>query len=466
VESASALAVESHSIDFVPLAERYGTPTRLFTIWFSINLSIVCAAVGALASSYGLGMGWTILGLALGNAVGTIFMAAHSAQGPHLGVPQMVQSRAQFGVYGAGLPLFAVVITYTLYTAADGLLIEGSLGGLLGVGSTAALVLFGAITLVLAYVGYELIHRMGAILTVLSGLLFAAATCAIATRPGAALAPAAIHGAFAPAALMLTVTQAAAWTLSFGPYVADYSRYLPASERASTTFWYTGLGCFLGASLTMAFGVYLGFTFPGLIADPGTAVADVFGRWRPLVQAMIVIGVLEGNVMNLYSAYMSTVTIFSGLRQMQRIGKPAKFLVMALLMAAATLVSVLAQDDFQAYFGDILSAMLYLLVPWSAINLADYYLVRRGRYLIADLYRPGGQYGAFRWHTIGIYGLGILVQVPFMSLSLYKGPVAQLLGADLAWLPALLIPGALYVLAERRALARAGDPALLSRSDT
>ena len=138
------LSVESHSIDFVPLGERYGTPRRLFTVWFSVNLSVVCAAVGTLVAGYGLPVAWTIAGLVIGNAVGTIFMAAHSAQGPHLGVPQMVQSRAQFGVYGAGLPLVAVVITYTLYTAADGLLVEGSLGGLLGVGNTAALLVSSA----------------------------------------------------------------------------------------------------------------------------------------------------------------------------------------------------------------------------------------------------------------------------------------------------------------------------------
>ena len=43
-----SLAVESHSIDFVPLDERYGTPLRLFTIWISIQLSIVCATLNAM----------------------------------------------------------------------------------------------------------------------------------------------------------------------------------------------------------------------------------------------------------------------------------------------------------------------------------------------------------------------------------------------------------------------------------
>ena len=451
------LSIESHSIDYVPAAERYGTPLRLFTIWFSINLSIVCAAVGTIASGYGLSLCWSIAGLAIGNAIGSVFMAAHSAQGPHLGVPQMIQSRAQFGVLGAGLPLIAVVITYLLYTAADGLLVEGSFRALLPMSNATALVVFGAITLIIAYVGYELIHRLGVFVMVLSGLLFAVTVCVL-IRHGATPAMA---GASAPthvnaSALMLTITQSAAWSLSFGPYVADYSRYLPQSTSASKTFWFTGVGCFLGASSIMAFGVYLGFTDPLLVADPGTAITQAFGSGRGLVRILIIVGVLEGNVMNLYSAYMSSATIFSGLQRMQRIGKLLKFVIMIALIAIATLVSVVAQDDFQTYFGDILNAMIYLLVPWSAINLADYYVVRRGNYVIADFFRRDGQYGAFRWRTIAVYLFGIAVQVPFMSLSFFKGPIAEKIGADLAWLPGLLIPAALYVITERRASFR--DP--------
>jgi NCS1 family nucleobase:cation symporter-1 len=467
-----ALKVEGHSIDFVPLGERYGSPARLFTVWFSVNLSVVCAAVGTLAAGYGLPLAWTVAGLAIGNAVGTIFMAAHSAQGPHLGVPQMVQSRAQFGVIGAGLPLVAVVITYTLYSAADGLLVQGAIGDALGIPHSLAMALFSLATLLVAYVGYELIHRMGVALTVLSGLLFAAAAWLLfANASAAAPAAGAVAGAvagtiaagtnglargFAMPALMLTITQAAAWSLSYGPYVADYSRYLPANVRTSTTFWTTGLGCFLGSTLIMAFGVWLGASFPDRAADPTGAMTDLFGAWRPLARALVVTGVLFGNVMNIYSAYMSTATIFSGLRRMQRIGKGVKFAVMALLVTISTVVAVASQDHFDTYFGDILNAMIYLLAPWSAINLADYYIVRRGRYSIPDLFRREGEYGSWRWHTIAIFLLGVAAQAPFMSLSFYQGWVAQRIGADLAWLPGLLLPAVFYVAVERRVLARRG----------
>lgn len=452
MNDSASLAVESHSIDFVPLTERYGTPLRLFTIWISIQLSIVCAAVGTIVSGYGLTLPAAIAGLAIGNAIGSVFMAAHSAQGPHLGVPQMIQSRAQFGVLGAGLPLIAVVLTYLLYTAADGLLVEGSFRALLPIGNTSALVIFGVVTLLIAYVGYELIHRVGVFVMVLSGLLFVIAAWLLLRQPlPVADVPAATAGSMpgTAAAFMLAVTQSAAWTLSFGPYVADYSRYLPASVSASRTFWYTGLGCFLGATLIMAFGVVLGFHYPALIADPGGAIAESFGSGRTLVRVLIIIGVLEGNVMNLYSAYMSTATIFSGLKRMQRIGPALKFAVMTALIAIATLLSVIAQDDFARYFGDTLNAMIYLLVPWSAINLADYYVVRKGDYLIADLFRRDGLYGAFQWRTIAVYLAGIAIQIPFMSLSFFKGAVAQAIGADLAWAPGLVVPAALYIIIRR-----------------
>jgi purine-cytosine permease-like protein len=60
-----------------------------------------------------------------------------------------------------------------------------------------------------------------------------------------------------------------------------------------------------------------------------------------------------------------------------------------------------------------------------------------------------GEYGSFRWKTLGVYLVSILSQVPFMSLSFYAGPVERLVGADIAWLPGTVIPTVLYIWAER-----------------
>lgn len=443
-----AVAIETHGIEYVPDAERYGRPARLFSIWFSINLSIVCLTVGTLGVFAGLSLGWVIAALVLGNGIGTVFMAAHSAQGPHLGVPQMIQSRAQFGVLGAALPLIAVVITYLLYTAADGVVVRDTVKTLLGVGDGAAITGFGLVTLVIAFVGYELIHRLGAVLAVVSFILLAAAAVLVVRgTPELVILGPPPH--FSSALFMVTVTQAAAWSLSFGPYVADYSRYLPSTVSTSSTFWLTGLGNFLGATLVMAFGAYLASAHAGIARDPGTGLAGLFGVLAYPVRILIVLGVLQGNVMNLYSAYMSSATIFTGVHGMTRIGVGGKLVLMTGLAAIATAIAIVTQYQFDAYFSDMLSAMVYLLVPWSAINLTDYYLVRRGRYSIPDLFRVDGMYGRYQWPVIGAYLVSVALQIPFMQLSFFTGAIARILGADMAWVPGLIIPGVLYYCIER-----------------
>jgi NCS1 family nucleobase:cation symporter-1 len=446
------VALEQRTIDFVPLSERYGTPRRLFTIWFSCNLTILGVAAGTLGVSRGLSFPWAVLASALGNAVGSIFVAAHSAQGPTLGIPQMIQSRAQFGVLGASIPLAAVILTYLLYSAADGLVIQGTLRALLAVSNTGALLIFALATLLIAFVGYELIHRLGAALTFISAALFLAVAYLVIERHGthSVALTSTVDGYNGPL-FVLTLTQAGAWALSYGPYVADYSRYLPMNVSASSTFWNTGLGCFLGSTLIMTLGAAVAAIAPEMYTtgDLGTSLADLFGPWRRLAQLLIVVGVVQGNVMNLYSAYMSTITIFSSIRSMERVTSLGKFLAMAGLMAIATLISLLAQDKFQEYFSDVLNAMIYLLVPWSAINLADYYLVRKGYYKLADMFKPDGIYGAYRWATIGVFALAVAAQTPFMSLSFYQGPLAKWIGSDVAWVPGLLIPAVLHVWVER-----------------
>jgi NCS1 family nucleobase:cation symporter-1 len=146
---------------------------------------------------------------------------------------------------------------------------------------------------------------------------------------------------------------------------------------------------------------------------------------------------------------MSSATIFTGVHGMTRLGSTAKFGLMALLTGVATLIAIVAQYKFDVYFGDMLNAMIYLLIPWSSINLTDYYLVRKGRYSIQDLFRADGIYGRYRWNVIAVYLVSIALQIPFVQLSFYTGPIARFLGADIAWMPGLVIPGLLYYLIGR-----------------
>jgi NCS1 family nucleobase:cation symporter-1 len=444
------MAIESRGIEFIPENERYGTARRLFTIWFSSNMQVTTMVVGTLGVVAGLNVGWTIVGLIIGNLFGTIFMAAHSAQGPHLGIPQMIQSRAQFGILGAALPLLIVVVAYILFTAANGVVMRDSIKSIYTMTDNTAIILFGVLSLIIGYVGYELIHKMGMWMSALSGLVFACAAVVAFRQPFAAHAFELSSHGFIFSAFMLVIVQSTSWTLGFAPYVADYSRYLPTHISHRSTFWYTYLGNALGSTLVMILGAVLAMGIADITKDPGTGIAALFGNFSRPALIIIVLGVLEINVLNVYSAYMSTVTIFTGLRGMSVIGNRGKLVIMTLVVIASTWIAIATQYRFNEYFSDILIAMIYVLVPWSSINLVDYYMIRKGQYSVKDMYLVDGIYGSINWTTLAIYFAAIAVQLPFMDLSFYHSYFARLTGADLSWIPSLIVPGVLYYMVNRK----------------
>jgi NCS1 family nucleobase:cation symporter-1 len=449
IRTEKSMDIENRSIEFIPENERYGSARRLFTIWCSANMQVTTMVIGALGIVAGLDLGWTCIGLILGNLIGSIFMAAHSAQGPHLGIPQMIQSRAQFGVIGAGVPLGIVVIAYILFTAANGVVMRDSIKAVASVSDNEAIILFGALTLVVGFIGYELIHKIGAYMSAISLVIFAVAGYVVLQK-GLPDGVWEVSGhTFKFAAFCLVVTQAASWTLGAGPYVADYSRYLPSSISTRSTFWYSYLGIVVGSGVVMLLGAIMASAAMDVTTDPGSAIAKLFPQHSQLAYYVIILGVLEWNVMNLYSSYMSTTTIFTGFKGAQQIGMLAKFVIMTIVAVIVTWIAIAAQYNFNAYFSDILIGQVYVLVPWSAINLVDYYLIRKGNYSVPAMYDVNGIYGKVNWNTLLIYGLAIIVQIPFMELSFYKGPIDHLVGTDISWLPALVVPGILYYLANR-----------------
>ena len=152
--------VETRTIDVIPDEERHGTPRSQFTLWFGANMQITAIVDGALAVVFGADALWAIVGLTLGNILGGIVMALHSAQGPRLGLPQMISSRAQFGVLGAAVPLVLVIVMYLGFAATGAVLSGQAINKIIGVDANwVGIVIFGLLTAIIAILGYRFIHR-------------------------------------------------------------------------------------------------------------------------------------------------------------------------------------------------------------------------------------------------------------------------------------------------------------------
>src|SRR5256884_6537231 len=104
--------IEKRSIDYVPLAERHGEVWHLWPVWFSGDAHLATLAVGVLGITLGGNLLWTAVAVVAGCLLGTFFMAFHSTHGTQLGLPQMIQSRPQFGYRGALLVWAAALVAY------------------------------------------------------------------------------------------------------------------------------------------------------------------------------------------------------------------------------------------------------------------------------------------------------------------------------------------------------------------
>jgi nucleobase:cation symporter-1, NCS1 family len=154
--------------------------------------------------------------------------------------------------------------------------------------------------------------------------------------------------------------------------------------------------------------------------------------------------------LNAYSGMLTVVTALNSLFEMHP--TPRLRLAAILLVVAAWLAVTFAitANAIVLLFAT-LTIMLYLLVPWTSVNLVDYFFVRRGRYAITHLFMPRGIYGAWGARGLTAYMLGFIATLPFFVLpDIYTGPAARALGGvDIGWLVGLIVSGGTYFLLAR-----------------
>jgi NCS1 family nucleobase:cation symporter-1 len=459
----SSLQVERRSIEYIPPEERHGTPRSLFNIWFASNMQVTAAVTGALAVIIGLSLPWALLAIVIGNLVGVVFMAAHSAQGPKLGIPQMIQSRAQFGFYGAILPLLLVLLMYVGFFATSAVLGGAALSGWLGLNQTLATIIVSIVCTVLAVYGYRMIHQYERWIALVSGLGFLYLTIRLLTVHS--LGAVWVNSGLTFGTFLLAITFAATWQITYAPYVADYSRYLPENTSKAATFWWTAAGSVIGTVWMMAFGAVAVAVAANAFNSGSVSFIVGLGNDKAIgwaISLVIILGIVAVNVLNLYGMFMSTTTTVTALAKIRvHSSMRAGFVLGAAVVG--TVLAVAATSNFLGDFENFILFLAYFLVPWTAINLMDFYFVRRGKYDIASIFDVKGIYGRIDWRTMVAYLVAIAVEVPFMNTTFYTGPmVSHLGGGDISWILGLIVASGLYFLlhgALRTSGAAVGAPA-------
>jgi purine-cytosine permease-like protein len=153
------------------------------------------------------------------------------------------------------------------------------------------------------------------------------------------------------------------------------------------------------------------------------------------------------------NAYGGALTVLTGVDSIKSIN-PTRRARVVTIVALTVVWYVIGKSISSSAVSTVftsLTLMLYLLVPWTATNLVDFFFVRRGHYKIRDLFSPDGIYGAWAWRGLTAYFVGFACEIPFMVLPdlggwSYTGPLAkQLNSVDVSWIVGLIVSGGVYL---------------------
>jgi NCS1 family nucleobase:cation symporter-1 len=426
------LSVETHGIAPIPEDQRYGTPRRLFSVWFAPQVNMAGVFSGALAIVLGLGFWIGLFAMAIGAVLGSLLVAYLSTWGPRTGTGQLPNSRMAFGA-GVVIPAVLQWLSSIAWTALVGLFGAEALALLLGIRFSLAVLIALALQGTVGFFGYELIHRLQAVLTVVLFTTFVVFAMKL-VGGHEIVTPPAVFGADLAGAFVLEVTIAFSLAVSWASYAADFSRYLPATSSPVRVFGATFAGLVLAYLFIQGLGIAAGNV---VVEHTAHGVWSVMGGGLLGSLALLVIAVasIGSGVMTDYSGSLAMQTIGA------RVRRPVSAVIVNVL--AFWLILWLHAADRATRFQDVLLLVSYWIPAFVAVIVIDWMIRTRGRTSVNPAEEGTDHSDAVA--ALIAFAVAFAAAVPFMNTSLIEGPIAKAWhGADIAYFVDLAVAALLY----------------------
>ena len=434
--------VENRHIDHIPAGARHGKPWHQFAFWWGGNVNVFNVVLGAVVVSIGLTFWWALIAIAAGTLIGALLIALHATQGPRLGVPQSIQSRGQFGFYGSAFLFPCVLLLNVGFIAAELVIQAEAMNGVTAALSIPQWILLLAVpSVVIGIFGYRWIHRVmqatavvvgvSLVIMFIQGLRYGALPAHETTvaRPAA--------GLFLAGVALLVIDM-----LSFGPFVSDYTRYLPAATSGRRLFWAIYAGNVLATFGSCAIGAYLAALLPAL--GPVAAIGKVSGivgtdHHGPELDEREHLQRLHRRVPGPgLRRHVAPLQVRIGDRAARalrvRDGGRRRDRVSGIQIVCHQPVQLPGRAA--GHLHPVVRGQPRRLLPGP-----------RGNYDIASFFVADGVYGRFAWRGLLAYAIGLAAEWPFVSQPDYTGPLVKALGgADISWLVGWFTAAIVYLL--------------------
>src|SRR6476469_9353873 len=145
----------------------------------------------------------------------------------------------------------------------------------------------------------------------------------------------------------------------------------------------------------------------------------VFSGFGAIVLIFSVLGLVSVTALNMYGGSLTLISAIDSFKKV-RPTLGVRIVTITITAALSLIGALAASENFLGNFENFLLLVLYLFIPWTAVNLVDYFIVRRGHYAIAEIFNPKGMYGRWGWRGIASYLIGFAAMVPFFSTGIFS----------------------------------------------
>ncbi|QRF24169.1 allantoin permease [Alicyclobacillus sp. TC] len=414
------LQIEPYGVEVIPQEERQKNSWSQLTLWFGCNLTIADFALGFLPVSLGLPLWATLAALLLGNVVGSLLVGALASMGPKYGLPQLVIGRFSFGIKGEYLPAAFNFLSTVGWFAVNNILGTFGLQTLLP-GIPFFILSLGLVVIqgVVAILGHHFIHIYERIMSIVLGVLFLVVSVRLVQHSSVFFSyhphPSNVWPLFA---IMAAATFS--YVGSWAPYASDYSRYLKNDTSSARIVSFAAIGNFLSSFWLELVGLGVALLAKNS-SNSIAALHSVMGSFGDLAVIAIILGGTAADALNLYSNALSALAIDI------RLPRSVMTVITCLL---GLILSWIGAGSFENNYENFLLLLGYWITPWVGVLLADFWKNQFQTRTVTSL----------RLSRLLAFIIGILVSIPFMSSSLYEGPIAKALGGtDLTFIVGFLV---------------------------
>src|SRR5579875_766206 len=150
--------------------------------------------------------------------------------------------------------------------------------------------------------------------------------------------------------------------------------------------------------------------------------------------------------LNAYTGAFQVLAFGNMWRRFKQTSAILRIVPFVCVMIVGVVIAFLGYQHFVTNLSNLLDVLLVIFIPWSAVNLTDYFIVRHGEYVVESFFIPASRYGKFAWRGLLAYAVGLGAEFPFVSQAYYTGPMVHVLGgADISWLVGFVVCAAVYL---------------------